>query len=112
VEPALVLANVDPAFETEYLAADVVLVLANVDPAIGAEYLAAWATTAIVVLTAGESTTTRISAVGQMLRQAGLAIPLAILVGADRDDDSFGVIESEGVDDDSASLGLLRATPG
>jgi capsular polysaccharide biosynthesis protein len=92
---------------------DAVLVLANADPAYGADHIHAWARTAVVMLTAGKSSYTRIRTAGQLLRQAGITVKEAILVGADKDDDTTGLLESVQIDhDDNDRFGVLRAAPG
>ena len=68
-----------------------VLVLTGLDPAIGADHLAAWASGAVIVLTAGETTAVRLAATAQMLDRAGLPVRSAILVGAGREDESVGL---------------------
>ena len=71
--------------------ADLVLTLAAVDPAVGGDYLQSWAHTVIAVVTAGQSSATRIHAVGELIRLAGLNLDSAVLVGADKSDESLGV---------------------
>jgi hypothetical protein len=70
---------------------DAVLVLATVDPAFGAGHIASWATDAIVMVAAGEATATRVLAAGQMLRSAGVDTRAAVVVGAERNDETFGM---------------------
>jgi hypothetical protein len=70
---------------------DAVLVLATVDPAFGAGHIASWATEAVVMVAAGEASATRVLAAGQMLRSAGVATRAAMVVGAERDDETFGM---------------------
>jgi capsular polysaccharide biosynthesis protein len=72
--------------------ADVILVLATVDPALGAEYLAGWVTSVVAVVTAGRASAQRVFAVGEMLRLAGIQSVSAVLVGADKSDESLGVV--------------------
>jgi capsular polysaccharide biosynthesis protein len=74
--------------------ADLLLVLATLDPALGADHLATWATDAVVVVTAGESSATRIHAVGDMLRFAGTRLKSAVLIGADKSDESLGAVNT------------------
>ena len=73
--------------------ADLLLTLVTFDPSIGAEYVASWATSAVAVVTAGRSTWAKIHAVGEMSRLAGLPMTSAVLVGADRNDESLGVTD-------------------
>lgn len=76
--------------------ADAVLVLADADPAVGAEHLRLWAEGAVVVLRAGKASDLLIEATGQMLREAGVPPVSAILLGADKGDDTFGLVEYVG----------------
>ncbi len=71
--------------------ADLLLSLVTLDPALGAEHLAGWAAAATVVVTAGRSSSTRISAVGDMIRLAGTPLAGAVLAGADKTDESLGM---------------------
>ena len=74
--------------------ADVLLTLAGLDASIGGAHLATWATDAVVIVTAGRSSWTRIHAVGEMTRLAGVRLVSAVLAGADRTDESLGVAPS------------------
>jgi len=76
------------AFETT----DLMLTVATLDPALGAEHLPSWASDAVVVLTAGQSSGTKVHGVGEMLRLAGLPPSGAILADADKSDASLGAI--------------------
>lgn len=70
--------------------ADIVLTLATLDPALGGEHLAEWASSAAVLVTAGRSSAERIHAVGEMVRLAGIEQVTAVLLGADKSDESLG----------------------
>lgn len=70
--------------------ADVLLTLATLDPALGSEHLYTWATDAVVMVTAGRSSSTRVHGVGEMIRLSGTQLVSAVLVGADATDDSLG----------------------
>jgi capsular polysaccharide biosynthesis protein len=83
--------------------ADLLLTLAALDPSVGGEHLAGWAHSAVVMVTAGESTAARIHAVGEMIRLAGMSVISGVLVGADKTDESLGVLTPE--DDGSAAAG-------
>jgi capsular polysaccharide biosynthesis protein len=90
-------ASTDPAKVASQLVmacaqADVLLVVATLDPASGAEHLATWAADAVVLVTAGRSSGTRIHAVAEMLRLARIQVASAVLIGADHGDDSIGVL--------------------
>jgi capsular polysaccharide biosynthesis protein len=73
--------------------AGVVLVLANADVAVGAEHLRSWAEGAVVVLRAGKASDLLIEATGQVLRGAGVLPVSAILLGADKGDETSGLVE-------------------
>lgn len=97
VGPRAEAASVDPAKVTSQLVAagakaDVLLVVATLDPASGADHLATWAADAVVLVTAGRSSGTKIHAVTEMLRLARIRLASAVLIGADQGDDSLGVI--------------------
>ena len=82
--------------------ADLLLTLATLDPSLGGEHLPTWATDAVVVVTAGRSSWTKINAVGEMIRLAGTRLVSAVLLGADKTDESLGVIHTPGADHDAA----------
>jgi capsular polysaccharide biosynthesis protein len=71
--------------------ADLLLTLTTLDPALGGEHLATWATDAVAVVTAGQSSSTKIHAVGEMVRLSGACLNSAVLLGADAADESLGV---------------------
>ena len=79
------------ALAAAYASADLLLTLVTLDPSLGGEHLATWATDAVVVVTAGRSSSTKIHAVGEMIRLAGTPLVSAVLVGADKTDESLGV---------------------
>ena len=70
--------------------ADLILTLATLDPALGAEHLATWTTDVVVVVTAGRSAAASLKSTGEMIRLAGTRLVSAVLVGADKADDSLG----------------------
>lgn len=78
------------AVDSACASADLLLTLATVI-SLGAEHLASWAGRAVVLVTAGRSSWTRIHAVGEMIRLSGISLVSAVLVGADRSDESLGV---------------------
>jgi capsular polysaccharide biosynthesis protein len=71
--------------------ADLLLTLARLDPSTGGDHLATWASDAVVMVTAGQSSWTKIHAVGEMIRLARIRLASAVLVGADKTDESLGV---------------------
>jgi capsular polysaccharide biosynthesis protein len=73
--------------------ADLLLTLATLDPSLGGDHLAGWAHDAVAVVTAGESRAARIQAVGEMIRLSGMKLISAVLVGADKTDESLGEID-------------------
>ncbi|GAB2659664.1 YveK family protein [Kribbella swartbergensis] len=85
----------DVALDAAWEVADLVLVLATLTPELGADHLGTWASHAAVVVTAGRSTTAKITATGEMLRLAGLEIDTAVVLRPDRTDESVGVAETE-----------------
>jgi O-antigen/teichoic acid export membrane protein len=73
-----------------YASADLLITLATLDPAAGSDHLPTWADSAVVTVTAGQSSGTRIHAVGEMIRLAGTPLVSTVLVGADGNDESLG----------------------
>ncbi len=78
------------ALATVYASADLLLTIATLDPANGAEHLATWTTDVVVVTTAGRSAAPTLKSTGEMIRLAGLRLVSAVLVGADKADDTLG----------------------
>jgi capsular polysaccharide biosynthesis protein len=70
--------------------ADLLLTLIALDPSVGGEHLATWAADTVVVVTAGRSSWTKIHGVGEMIRLAGARPVSAVLLGADKTDESLG----------------------
>jgi capsular polysaccharide biosynthesis protein len=70
--------------------ADLLIVFATLDPALGGDHLATWASDAVAVVSAGQTSATKIRAVGDMLRSAGTRLRSAVLIGADKSDESLG----------------------
>jgi len=85
--------------------ADLLLTLAPLDPSVGGEHLATWAADAVAVITAGRSSWTKIHAVGEMARLAGTRLVSAVVVGADKTDDSLGVPYPSQDGQDAAAAG-------
>ena len=71
--------------------ADLLVTLATLDPSVGGDHLRGWARGAVVVVTAGESSAERVFGVGEMIRLSGTELISAVLVGADKTDESVGV---------------------
>jgi capsular polysaccharide biosynthesis protein len=74
--------------------ANLLLTLAAVDPAVGAEHLATWATDAVAVVTAGRSSWEKIRGVAELIRLSGTRLASAVLVGADKSDESVGIVRT------------------
>jgi capsular polysaccharide biosynthesis protein len=89
--------------------ADLLLTLITLDPSVGGEHLATWAPEAVVVVTAGRSSWTKIHAVGEMVRLAGTRLVYAVLAGADKTDESLGVTPAPEVDRDAVTTQGVRA---
>jgi capsular polysaccharide biosynthesis protein len=70
--------------------AEVLLTLVDLDPMLGSDHLSTWAGDAVVLVTAGKSTWTRVQAVGEMVRLSGVRLVSAVLVEADNSDESLG----------------------
>jgi capsular polysaccharide biosynthesis protein len=77
-------------------AADVLVVVATVHPAVNADYLGSWANDAVIVVTAGSSTAVRLHGVGEMIRGAGMQGMSAVLLGADKNDQTLGAVSDRG----------------
>ena len=79
------------ALATAYASADILLTLASLDPSVAGDHLRTWAADAVVIVTAGRSSWTKIHAVGELVRLAGTRLVSAVLLGADKWDESLGV---------------------
>jgi capsular polysaccharide biosynthesis protein len=71
--------------------ADFLLSLVVLDPALGGDYLTTWASDVVVTVTAGQSSATRILAVGDMVRLADADSASAVLIRADKGDETLGL---------------------
>jgi capsular polysaccharide biosynthesis protein len=88
--------------------ADLLLTLVALDPAVAAEHLATWATDAVVIITAGRSSWSKIQAVGEMIRLAGTNLVSAVLIGSDKSDESLGATRTAPADRDTAAKQASR----
>ncbi len=79
-----------------YHSADLMFTLVTMDPSMDAEHLATWASDAVVVVTAGHSSATRIHSVGELIRRSGTQLISAVLVGADKSDETLGMTHAPG----------------
>ena len=97
-------AQAGDALVASYASADLLLTLVTLDPALGGDYLATWATNAVVVVSAGQSSAERIHGVGEMIRLAGTRLDSVVLIGADKSDESLGLTRRP---DEQAGIGVL-----
>jgi len=74
--------------------AQVVLILTTIDPAKGAWHLS-WSKQAVVSVTAGCSSAQRVSSTAVLLRAAGIAVRSGVLIGADAQDESIGLLQPD-----------------
>jgi capsular polysaccharide biosynthesis protein len=83
------------AFAEEVAAAcqpgSLLLTLVTLEPSLGSEHLATWAADAVVMVTAGGSSWTKIRGVSELIRLSGTRRISAVLVGADKTDESLGL---------------------
>ena len=79
----LQLAQPSPELAAASKSADYLLSLVILDPALGGDWLTTWASDVVVTVTAGQSSATRILAVGDMVRLADTKTATAVLVQAD-----------------------------
>ncbi len=86
--------SVDPELEHAHHAADILLTLVTVDPGLGADHLRSWAKEAVVILTAGKPSATKVRTISELIRLSGTTLTSAVLIGADSADESLGVLTS------------------
>ena len=96
--------HVHPDVAAACASADYLLTLLTLDPVAGGEHLTSWAEEAVAVVTAGHSSSTRINAVGEMIRIAGARLVSVILLQADKNDESLGALDTP---EQSASTAAL-----
>ena len=99
-----VAAQAGEALVASSVRADLLLTLVTLDPAVGGDYLATWATSAVVVVSAGQSSAERIHSVGEIIRLAGLRLDSVVLLGADKSDESLGLTPRP---DEQVGMGAL-----
>jgi capsular polysaccharide biosynthesis protein len=97
-------AQIGDAQVDSYASADLLLSLVTLDPALGGDHLATWASNAVVVVSAGQSSAEKIHGVGEMIRLAGLRLDSVVLTGADKSDESIGLMRRT---DEQAGIGVL-----
>ncbi|MDR2985278.1 MAG: hypothetical protein LBV34_10595, partial [Nocardiopsaceae bacterium] len=89
----------DPELDHAYHSADLLLTLLTVDPGLGAEHLSSWASDAVVIVTAGKPSATKIRTIAELIRLSGTALVSAVIIGADRFDESLGALTFPEEDD-------------
>jgi O-antigen/teichoic acid export membrane protein/capsular polysaccharide biosynthesis protein len=94
--PAGALSAASEELTAAYHSADLMFTLVTLDLSMGAEYLATWASDAVAVVTAGQSSATRIHSVGEVIRRSGTQLISAVLVGADKSDETLGMSHAPG----------------
>jgi capsular polysaccharide biosynthesis protein len=72
--------------------ADLLLSTVTLDPSLGGDHLATWSTDVVVMVTAGRSLAAKIHATGEMIKLAGTKLSSAVLIDADRSDESLGAV--------------------
>jgi capsular polysaccharide biosynthesis protein len=85
------LAQPSPELVAAAKSADYLLSLVTLDPALGGDWLPTWASDVVVTVTAGQSSATRILAVGDMVRLTEPKTATAVLVQADKSDETLGL---------------------
>jgi hypothetical protein len=75
-----------------YSAADLLFTLVTLDPALGADHLQTWAPKVVALVTAGRSSWTKLQAAGELIRLGGSSLTSTVLVGADKSDETLGVV--------------------
>ena len=86
-------ASADEALASACAGADLLLILATLDPAFGGDYLGTWATNAVAVVTAGQSSAEKAHGVAEMIRLAGTRLDSVVLIGSEKSDESLGTAE-------------------
>jgi len=94
--PAATLPAASKELIAAYHSADLMFTLVTLDASMGTEHLATWASDAVVVVTAGQSSATRIHTAGELIRRSGTQLVSAVLVGADKSDETLGMAHASG----------------
>jgi capsular polysaccharide biosynthesis protein len=71
--------------------ADVILVLGEVELGVGTGHLSTWTDRVVMLVASGKATAELLRSISRMLTRGGPALEFAMLVGADRTDESLGV---------------------
>lgn len=97
----------DPELARACASASILLTLVQLDPSLGGEHLGSWAPVAVLMVTAGQSTWTKIHAVGELARLGGVQPVSAVLIDADKFDESLGAAHPA----TSPATGAPRSAP-
>ena len=91
------MSGAQPAEELATVARDanLLLSLVTLDPAHGGDHVATWGANAVAVVTAGESSALLVRSNAEMVQLGGTLLRSAVLVGADKNDESLGSWERE-----------------
>jgi hypothetical protein len=89
----------DEPLHEEWVVADVVLVLGEVELGVGTGALSTWADRVVLLVGAGKATAELLRSISRMLTRSGPELEFAMVVGADRTDESLGVPRRVGADD-------------
>jgi capsular polysaccharide biosynthesis protein len=81
--------------EEQWKRASLVLVLAEVDLGVGNRQLTTWADSAVLMVGAGKATAEYLRSISRLFASAGPPLEFAMVVGADRTDESLGVPRPE-----------------
>lgn len=98
------------AHESLWDSEGVILGLATVDPALGAWHLGGW-DRAIATVTAGKNSAQRVTTIAQLLRAAQVQLVSTVLLDADADDESVGLLPNPGHEEAAAPDAARNGTP-
>ena len=88
----------DDSWQADWESADVALALVEVDPGIEVQHLATWVEQVVPLVAAGAVSAEQLSTTGELVREAGLTLPFAMMVGCDARDRSLGILEPQNGD--------------
>jgi len=84
----------EPPWVAAQAEAHAILTFTTIDPATGGWHLS-WAKEAVISVTVGRSSAQRVSSTSALLRAAGIRIRSGVLLGADAQDESIGLLQPE-----------------
>ena len=83
-----------PPWTTAQAEANAILTLASIDPGAGGWHLS-WAKEAVILVTAGRSSAQRVNSAAALIRAAGIGVRCGVLLGADSEDESIGLLQPD-----------------